>query len=225
MSILGLTGGMLVPIIFALFLNELRVSWFKRTIQTVSYLPHFVSWVVVAGIVTKMLSTDGGIVNELLITFNIIEQPIQFMAKGTWFWGIVTISDIWKEMGWNSIIFIAAMAGVDPQLYEAAKVDGASRWRQMWHITLPSIRPVIMIIFILSIGSLISTGFEKQMLLGNNLVKEYSEVLELYALNYGIGLARYSYGTAISIFNSIVSVILLLTANAIYRKIAKESII
>lgn len=224
MSIMGLLIGFVVPIIFAIFLNEVRVQAFKRTVQTVSYLPHFVSWVVVAGIVTKMLSVDGGVVNELLMTTGLVSEPVQFMTKGEWFWVIVTLSDLWKEMGWNSIIFLAAMAGIDPQLYEAAKVDGASRLRQIWHITLPGIRPTILVVLILSIGHLITIGFEKQFLLGNPTVVDYAEVLDLYALNYGIGLGRFSYGTAIGIFNSLVSIILLFLANGIFKRFANQSV-
>ncbi|SDZ19018.1 putative aldouronate transport system permease protein [Evansella caseinilytica] len=224
MSVMLLVAGFTIPIIFAVLLNEVRHSLFKRSVQTISYLPHFVSWVVVAGIVTKMLSTDGGIVNDILMALNIVDSPVQFMSKEKWFWWIVTFSDVWKEMGWNSIIFLAAMAGIDPQLYEAAKVDGAGRWRRIWHITLPGIRPTMMVILILSIGGMISIGFERQLLLGNSLVKEYSDVLELYALNYGIGLGRYSYGTAIGIFNSIVSIVLLLLANGIFKRFTKTSV-
>ena len=176
MSIMGLLLGFTVPILFAVLLNEVRKKAFKSIVQTVSYLPHFVSWVVVAGIVTKMLSIDGVIVNQLLTSTGLVDEPIQFMTKGEWFWIIVTLSDLWKEMGWNSIIFLAAMAGIDPQLYEAAKVDGASRWRQIWHITLPGIRPTILVVLILSIGHLITIGFEKQFLLGNSTDVDYSEV-------------------------------------------------
>ncbi|ADU29464.1 ABC transporter permease [Evansella cellulosilytica] len=224
MSILLLIAGFTIPIIFAVLLNELKDSLFKRSVQTISYLPHFVSWVVVAGIVTKMLSTDGGIVNDILVGLNIVDNPIQFMAKGEWFWFIVTGADVWKQMGWNSIIFLAAMAGVDPQLYEAARVDGAGRFRRIWHITLPGIRPTILVILILSIGNLIAIGFERQLLLGNSLTREYSEVLELYALNYGIGMGRYSYGTAISIFNSMVSIFLLLVANGVFKRYSNTSV-
>lgn len=224
MSLMGLLVGFIFPIFFAILLNELRGTIFKRTVQTVSYLPHFVSWVVVAGIVTKVLSTDGGIVNDILLALHIIDEPIQFMAKGNLFWYIVTASDLWKEMGWNAIIYLAAITGIAQELYEAARVDGASRWRQMWHITLPGIRSTISVLFIMSIGHLISIGYEKQFLLGNSLVTDYSEVLDLYALNYGLQMGRYSYGTAIGIFNSVVSVILLFTANGLFKKFTKESI-
>ncbi|MEK3881812.1 sugar ABC transporter permease [Paenibacillus sp. PL2-23] len=224
MSFMGIIAGFVVPIAFAIFLNELRGKFFKRTVQTVSYLPHFVSWVVVAGIITKMLSIEGGIVNELLVGLGIINEPIQFMAKGEWFWGIVTASDVWKETGWNAIIYLAAIAGIDKELYEAARVDGAGRFRQMWNITLPGIRTTISVLLIMSIGHLIGIGFEKQFQLSNSLVTDYSEVLDLYALNYGIGIGRFSYGTAISIFTSVISIFLLLTANGIMKKLTKESI-
>lgn len=224
MSIMGLVVGFVVPIFFAILLNELKGVFLKRTVQTVSYLPHFVSWVVVAGIVTKMLSTDGGVINDILMGLHIINEPIQFMAQGNLFWYIVTASDMWKETGWNAIIYLAAITGIDQELYEASRVDGANRWRQMWHITLPGIRTTMSVLFIMAIGHLTSTGFEKQLLLGNSLVTDYSEVLDLYALNYGIYLGRFSYGTAIGIFNSVVSILLLFAANGLFKKITKESI-
>lgn len=224
MSLMGLILGFTVPIVFAILLNEVRKKAFKNTLQTITYLPHFVSWVVVAGIVTKVLSIDGGVVNQVLTATGLVDEPIQFMTKGGLFWIIVTLADLWKEMGWNSIIFLAAMAGIDPQLYEAAKVDGAGRLRQIWHITLPGIRPTILVVLILSIGHLISIGFEKQFLLGNSTIVDYSEVLDLYALNYGIGLGRFSYGTAIGIFNSLVSIILLFLANGIFKRFTNQSV-
>jgi putative aldouronate transport system permease protein len=146
------------------------------------------------------------------------------MAKPHWFWTIVTAADVWKETGWATIIYLAAIAGIGPELYEAAKVDGASRIQQIWHITLPGIRSTVIILLIMSIGHLISIGFEKQFLLSNNLVSDYSQVLDLYALNYGLGMGRYSFGTAINIFNSVVSIILLFAANGLFKRITKESI-
>jgi putative aldouronate transport system permease protein len=223
MSAMGLVAGFIFPIVFAVLLNEVKGMSFKRVAQTISYLPHFVSWVVVAGIVTSMLSLDG-VINHLLVWLHLVNEPIQFMAKPHWFWGIVTSSDIWKETGWNAIIYLAAITGIDKELYEAARVDGAGRFRQMWNITLPGIRSTIMVLFIMSIGHLLSIGYEKQMLLGNSLVKDYSEVLDLYALDYGIKIAHFSYGTAISMFNSVISIILLFTANGLFKKFAKESI-
>ncbi|SDC56003.1 putative aldouronate transport system permease protein [Paenibacillus sp. UNCCL117] len=225
MSFLSLLIGYTVPIVFAILLNEIRRAKFKKVIQTITYLPHFVSWVIVAGLIYKMLSIDSGIVNELLLFLHLIDEPVQFMAQPKSFWLIVTLSDMWKETGWNSIIFLAAIASIDPELYEAATIDGAGRFRRIWHITLPGIKTTIMVMLILSIGWLTSIGFEKQYLLGNPLVKDYAEVLDLYVLNYGINVGRYSYGTAIGIFNSVVSIILLLTANAIFKRFTKESVI
>ncbi|WP_159884749.1 ABC transporter permease [Paenibacillus puerhi] len=224
MSFMGLAAGYTVPILFAILLNEIRLMAFKRTMQTISYLPHFVSWVVVAGLITKMLAVDGGTVNAILLYFHIIDQPIQFLAIGEWFWGIVTLSDLWKEMGWSSIIYLAAISGIDPELYDAAKVDGAGRIRRIRHITLPGIRSTIMIMMILSIGWLTSIGFEKQFLLGNPIVQDYSQVLDLYVLNYGIKLGRFSYGTAIGIVNTIVSITLLLLANRLFKRWTQESV-
>lgn len=224
MSLMGLVAGFATAIVFALLLNELKKMAFKRIVQTISYLPHFVSWTVAASIVTRMLSSDHGVVNDLLMGLGIIHEPIQFMSKGHLFWGIITVSDVWKETGWNAIIYLAAISGIGPELYEAAKVDGASRLRQMWHITLPGIRSTIIVLLILSIGHLISIGFEKQFLLGNNLVLDYSQVLDLYSLQYGLQMNRYSFGVAINMFNSIVSLTLLILANGIFKKTTKESI-
>ena len=221
MSFLQLFCGYTFPIIFALLPNEIRAKFIKRTIQTVSYLPHFVSWVIVAGIFSKLLGIDGA-VNEVLKTMGIIDKPILFFAQPKYFWALVTSIDLWKELGWNSIIFLAAIMAVDEEVYDAAAIDGAGRFRQMWHVTLPGISTVITIMLIMSIGNLINIGFEKQFLLGNNLVKDYSEVLDLYVLNYGIKIGRYSYGTAIGIFKSVVSIILLFFANRISRSLGED---
>ena len=217
MGMLGLIFGTIASIGFALLINEVRLLKYKKLTQTISYLPHFVSWVIVANIVTTMLAQEGPI-NKFLLSLHMIKEPIGFMSNPDLFWGIITIADVWKETGWGAIIYLAAMAGVDQQLYEAARVDGANRWKQMWHITLPSIRPVIIVLLILNVGNLINIGFEKQMLLGNNIVAEKALVLDLYALNYGIGMFRYSFGTAIGIFKSVISIILVVSLNKIAKK-------
>lgn len=223
MSILGLIVGFTVPILFAILLNEMKTRWYKRTTQTISYLPHFVSWVVAAGIVTQMLSNDG-VINQIIVALHLADGPVQFLTKGGLFWFIVTVADMWKETGWNAIIFLAAISGIDPELYQAAYVDGANRFRRIWHITLPGIRPIFIILLIMSVGNLIRIGFEKQFLLGNSLVADYSQVLDLYSLNYGINLLRFSFGTAIGMFNSVVSIILLVLSNGLFRKITGESV-
>lgn len=225
MSLLSLAVNFTFPIIFAILLNELRSQLFKRTVQTISYLPHFVSWVVVGGMVYMMLSTDGGPINQLLMSLGITREPVLFMAKPEYFWGVVTLSDLWKELGWNAIIFLAAITGIDPQLYEAAKVDGAGKLRQIWHITLPGISHVIVVLLILSIGNILAIGFEKQFQLRNPTVLDRAEVMDLYALQLGINQGRFSIGTAINMLNSLVSVSLLLTANGLFKKFTGKSVI
>jgi putative aldouronate transport system permease protein len=217
MGIIGLVFGTVSALGFAILLNELRVHHFKRFTQTVSYLPHFVSWVVTANIVTSMLSLSGP-VNELLFKLKIVSDPVNFMIKPEYFWWIVSIADVWKEMGWNAIIYLAAMTGIDSQLYEAAEIDGANRLQKIRYITLPGISGTIFILLILNIGNLINIGFEKQFLLGNAVTATKALVLDKYALDFGIGLFRYSFGTAIGIFKSVVSIILLLLANYFAKK-------
>ncbi len=225
MSFLSLAFGFTLPIILAILINEIKGEKFKKSVQTISYLPHFVSWVIVASIFNKILSTDNGIVNNILVSLNIIEEPIQFMAKPELFWWVVTLADIWKELGWNSIIFLAAIAGISPDLYESAMVDGASRFKKIWHITIPGIMPTVMVILIMSIGNLINTGFERQFLMRNSLVRDFSDVLDLYILDYGVSAGRYAFGTAAGIFKSVVSIILVFSANAFSRKTMDVGII
>lgn len=223
MGVLGLVFGTGTAISFALLLNELRFTKFKKFTQTVSYLPHFVSWVVVANLVTTMLANTG-VINNMLQFFNLVEEPINFMARPGMFWGIVTGAEVWKSTGWNAIIYLAAMTSISEEMYEAAQIDGASRLQKMWHITLPSIKPIIIILMIMSIGNVINIGFERQMLLGNNIVADAAIVIEKYALDYGIGMFRYSFGTAIGIFKSVISVILIFTFNSIAKKTSDISI-
>ncbi len=224
MSLMQLFIGFPLPVIFAIMLNEVKNIRFKKFIQTSTYLPHFVSWVIVAGIFTNLLSGDGA-VNELLLFLGIIKEPVSFFSIPKWFWGICTSAEVWKELGWNSIIFLAAITSIDPTLYEAAKVDGASRLQSIRHITLPGITNTILVILVLDIGWMISIGFEKQYLLGNSLVQDYAKVLDLYILDYGIKLGRYSFGTAIGIFKSAVSIILLFGANQLAKRWRGQSVI
>ena len=224
MSFLGIVTGFTLPILLALLLNEMRSLPFKRTVQTISYLPHFVSWVVVASMVIQVLSTEDGIVNILLMRSGIVERPVQFMAIPQAFWFIITAAGAWKQTGWGAIIYLAAIAGVDRELYDAATVDGCGRWRKMWYVTIPGISTTIVVLFIMAIGNLTRIGFEPMLLLGNALVVDYSEVIDLYILRYGIGLARYSFGTAIGMFNSLVAVVLLVAANSIAHRVRGEGL-
>jgi putative aldouronate transport system permease protein len=224
MSVLGLVFGFTTSIAFAVLLNELRLLPFKRFTQTVSYLPHFVSWVITANIVTSILSPSVPI-NELILKSGLLGEPVNFMIKPDYFWWIVVFSDIWKETGWNAIIYLAAMTGIDKQIYEAAEMDGVNRLQRIFYITLPGIKATVIILLIMNIGNIINIGFEKQFLLGNAVVATKSLVLDKYALDFGIGLFRYSYGTAIGIFKSVTSIILLFLANSMAKKAGEEKLI
>ena len=227
-SLLKLLFGFPLPIILALLLNEVRITAFKKTVQTVSYLPHFISWVVISGITLDLLSPDGGTINYALMSLGIIQSPIAFMGESRYFWGIVVITDIWKTVGWNAIIYIAAIASVDPELYQAAEMDGAGRMRKMWHITLAGIKPTIVILLILSVGGILSAGFEQILLLTNNLrnamVFDVSEIIDTYVFRVGLSQMRYSYATAVGSFKALLSVLLLVIANYTARKISEESL-
>ncbi|MCL2277382.1 MAG: ABC transporter permease subunit [Treponema sp.] len=217
MSLMMLVFGTFMAITFAVLLNELRFLPFKRFTQTVSYLPHFVSWVVVANIVTQMLAISGPI-NEILLGLGIIKDPTNIMIKQEYFWWIVVIADIWKEMGWNAIIYIAAMAGIDSQIYEAAEIDGVNRFQKIWYVTLPGIQGTIVILLILSIGNIINIGFERQFMLQNAVTFPKALTLDYFAYRYGLTMFRYSFGTAIGIFKSVISIIMLFLANYLARR-------
>jgi putative aldouronate transport system permease protein len=224
MSIIKLVMGTVASIALALIINEVRFMPFKKAAQTISYLPHFISWVVAANLVRDALSTDGGIVNDVLLSLNIIKEPIMFLGIPKLFWWIIGISHVWKEVGWGAIIYLAAIAGIDPSLYEAAVIDGAGRLKQMWYITLPSIKPTISILLIMNMGYLLSSGFEQQYLLQNGRVIDYARVFTIYELDYGIKMMRYSFATAVGIFRSVVSLVLVFAANQFAKRFGQEGL-
>ncbi|WP_255374681.1 sugar ABC transporter permease [Cohnella sp. OV330] len=218
-SMLKLLIGFPAPILLALMLNEIRGRVFKRTIQTISYLPHFLSWVIVSGLVASLLSTENGSLNMLLQRLDLIGEPINFLSLPEYFWSILVVTDVWKEIGFSSIVYLAAIAGVDPHLHEAAAVDGASRLRQMFSITLPAILPVIVVFLILAIGNLLNAGFENILLLASNpVLRDVSDVLDTYVYRIGIQNSRYSYATAAGLFKALISVGLLVAANQLARR-------
>src|SRR5690554_172771 len=225
MSIIKLVLGTVSSIILALMLNEVRIMWFKKSVQTISYLPHFISWVVAANLVRDALSTDGGIINEVLMRLGIIKQPIMFLGIPALFWWIIGVSHVWKEVGWGAIIYLAAIAAIDPTLYESAMIDGAGRLKQMWYITLPSIRPTISVLLIMNLGWVLSAGFEQQYLLQNGRVIDYARVFTIYELDYGIKMMRYSFATAVGIFRSVVSLILVFSANQLAKRWGQERLV
>jgi len=213
--------GFPIPILLALMINEVRSSKFKRTVQTVTYAPHFLSTVVVVGMLFLFLSNTG-IVNQLLRLFGI--EPISFMTEPGWFKTLYVFSGVWQQMGWSSIVYLAALAAVDPQLHEAARVDGASRLRRIWHINLPGIMPTIVILLILNVGRILSVGFEKVFLMQNELNMQTSDVISTYVYRTGIMGAQYSYSAAIGLFNSVVVFVMLVLVNWIARKVNETSL-
>ncbi|GIO92674.1 sugar ABC transporter permease [Paenibacillus lactis] len=218
-SLLKFFIGFPAPILLALMLNEVRHMFFKRTVQTLTYLPHFLSWVIVAGLTMSMLSTENGSVNMLLKSVGLINEPINFLGMKEYFWSILISANVWKEIGFNSIVFMAAIAGIDPALYEAADIDGASKFKQIFNITLPSIMPVVIIFMILAIGNLVNAGFEDILLLATNpVLRPVSDVIDTYVYRVGLGTHRYSYAVAIGLFKAIVSVTLLTIANYMARR-------
>ena len=224
MSLMGILFGFPAPIILALLLNEVRNRKFKKTVQTISYLPHFISWVVVASIIFSLLGSEG-LINEVAQKLGLINRPIMFLSTGRFFWGLFTAANIWKGVGFSSIIYLSAIAGIDHEMYEAGTVDGLGRFGLMWYITLPGIRTTAVLLFILGIGGLLNAGFEQQLLLGNPQTREYYEVIDTYAYKYGIQLGRYSYGTAVGFMKSLIALFLVIATNRFAKKVMDVSII
>ncbi|MSS88142.1 sugar ABC transporter permease [Eisenbergiella tayi] len=206
------------PIILALFLNELKNVQFKKTVQTISYLPHFLSWVIFGGIVIEMLM-PGGVISTTLYKLGLIAEPVNFMAKGEYFYGIYTVINIIKTVGFGSILYVAAITGIDQELYEAAIVDGCGRFQKMWYITIPCITGTIVIMLIFQISSILNTGYEQIILLQNSLNLAYSETLDTYVYKIGIAQSRYSYAAAVGLLKSVMSVALMLLANSTSKKL------
>lgn len=211
-----------VPIIFALLLNEIKDGLFKRSIQTITYLPHFISIVIVVGLMANFLNPSDGIINKLLD--QLFGYSKDFMGDASWFRTLYISSDVWQQFGWGSIIYLAALSGIDPALYEASAIEGANRWQQMRHITLPGLMPTAVMILILNIGGLLSVGFEKIILMYNPMTYETADVISTYVYRKGVLGAQYSYAAAVGLFNSVVAFILLFSANRISRKVSEISL-
>ena len=223
MGILNLVATFVMAIVFAILLNEVRLVLGKKLVQTISYLPHFLSWIIVTGILHDALSSTG-IVNELLTNWGILDGPINFFANKSYFWPIVAFANVWKETGWNAIVYLAAITSIDPGLYEAVTIDGGGRWAKIRHITLPSIKPTIMILLIMNIGNVLNAGFEVQYLLGNGLVKSVADTIDIYTLTWGISQNDYSLGTAAGIFKSVVAIVLIFAANKLAKRNGEQGL-
>lgn len=220
-NLYGLIFGFPAPIILALMLNEVRVGWYKRTVQTITYMPYFISTVVIAGMMLDFLDTRG-LINDIIRLFG--GEPIQFLVRAEMFWGIYTVSEIWQGVGWGSIIYLSALSGVDMDLYEAAAIDGANRFQQMVHVTLPSILPTIMIMLILRLGQMMSLGYEKILLIYTPAVYETADVISTYVYRKGLLELNFSYSTAVNLFNSVINFILLVSSNRISRALTGSSL-
>jgi putative aldouronate transport system permease protein len=211
-----------VPIILAILLNELRINWYKRVSQTIMYLPHFISWVIVGGMAIELLSTHTGTINEMIKSIG--GHPIPFLEKPAYWIATYIGTGVWHYAGWGTILYLAALTGINKELYEAAEVDGANRMRKIWHITLPGIKPTIIVLFILQIGNMANIGFEQPYVLQNGYVKDVAQVISTYVYTVGIQSARFSLATAVGLFQSVVGLILLLTAEFISRKVNNQGI-
>ncbi|WP_298988810.1 sugar ABC transporter permease [uncultured Pseudokineococcus sp.] len=210
-----------MPIVLALLLNELRSKRFKRFVQTVSYLPHFISIVIVAGLVLQLTSAQGTI-NQLVQLFG--GDSIPFMQQAEWFRTVYITSEVWQTVGWGTILYLAALTQVDENLYEAARIDGANRWKQTWHVTLPGIRPTMITLLVLNIGTFMAVGFEKILLLYNPLVYPTADVISTYLYRVGILSSNFSYAAAIGLFEAVIGLTLILSANAISRRAVGTSL-
>jgi len=210
-------------IILSLILNEVKWAWFKRLSQSLLYLPHFISWVVVAGIVTNLFSMNGGTINNILNSMGI--ESIPFLSENNWWVFTYVISNVWKEIGWGTIIYLAALTGVDESLYEAAYLDGATRFQRILYVTLPMVKPVVVTMLILSVSKMMSIGLDAPLLMGNTKVMEVSEVLSTYVYRLGIEKAQYSQATAIGLFQSVVNIIILFLADRFAKLIGEAGIL
>lgn len=222
-SFLKIVIGFPAPIILALALNELKNARFKKVSQVISYLPYFMSWVIVGAMILEIFSPGRGIINQVIMAFG--GKPIHFLASEKWFVPILISTDIWKSMGYGAIVYLAAMTGIDPSLYEAAELDGASRFQKMLNVTIPSILPIILVMFILRLGSVLSAGFDQVLNLYNPKVYSVGDIIDTYVYRVGLENFVMDYATAVGLFQNIVGLILVVSSNWVVKKITKQSII
>lgn len=222
LNLLDLLVGFPIPIMFALLLNELRFKFFKKTVQTIAYMPHFLSWVIIYGLALQLFTPSNGLINMVVQKMGFEAIPFLNDAK-TWVKTYIGLG-VWQSFGWNSIVYLAAIAGISPELYEAASVDGAGRFRKMWHITLPGIKPTIVVLLVMALGNIIGSGFDRPFALQNNLVMKSAEVISTFVYKNGIKGLQFSLTTAVGLFQSVVGVFFLLLANWGSRKLGERGI-
>lgn len=213
-----------IPMLLAILISEVRSGWFKRLVQTVSTLPHYISWIIVFSLAFSMFSTEGA-VNSIMTKTGIGSPPVDVLGNYERVWTVQTMMLLWKGVGWSAIIYLAAIVGIDSEQYDAAKVDGAGRFRSIWHITLPSIMPTFIVLLLLSVSNLLSAGFEQYLIFSNVMIADRIEVLDLYVYRLGLVTGDYSYSTAVGIFKTAISVILLFTVNFLSKKFRGQGIV
>ncbi|GLX70189.1 ABC transporter permease [Paenibacillus glycanilyticus] len=215
--------GIIVPFVFALLLNEVNFNPFKRTVQTLVYLPYFISWVFLGGILNDMLASDG-IINTVLHNWFGVKESILFLGDGNWFRFVVVLSDVWQQFGYGTIVYLAALAGVNPSLYEAAEVDGATRWKQTWHVTIPSLLPIVIVVGTLALGNILNAGFDQIFNLYNPLVYSKGDIIDTFVYRTGILNGQYSLATAVGIFKSLIGFVLIIVGYKLAQKYADYKI-
>jgi putative aldouronate transport system permease protein len=222
-SLLSFALSFPAPIILAIALNEVKIGPLKKAVQTASYLPYFISWVIAANIIVTLLSSDGA-VNNILIALGLVSEPVIFMQKPNLFWLIIALSNVWKDSGYNSVIYLAAISGINPELYESCTIDGANKLDRIRYIILPALKPTIVVLLILSSSNIINAGFDQQFLLMNQTVMSVADVIDTYNYRYGLVRGMFSYATAIGLFKSVISFILLVTVNKLSKKLSDQGL-
>ena len=224
LNLLGLIVGFPVPIILAIMLNEIQHKGIKRVSQTLLYLPHFLSWIIIGGMVLKIFAPTTGVINQTLLKWGVIDKNIPFLTDGpSWQW-TYTLVGVWQNMGWGTILYLSAITGINMELFEAAKIDGANKMQQIWHVTLPGIRSTIVVLLILNVGQMMNISFDRPYVLGNTLVQDYCDVLSTFVYRTGITNAKFDRATAIGLFQSVVGLILISGANFVTKKMGEDGI-
>jgi putative aldouronate transport system permease protein len=224
LNFLGLLTGFPVPIVLAIMLNEMKSKGLKRVSQTLLYLPHFLSWIIIGGMVLQIFSPTTGIINATLLKMGVIDKSIPFLTDGPHWQATYTVVGVWQSMGWGTILYLSAITGINPELFEAAKIDGANKLQQIWHVTLPGIRSTIVVLLILNVGQMMNISFDRPQILGNPQVRKYCDVLSTFVYRTGIQNSQFSRATAIGLFQSVVGLILISAANLISKKLGEDSI-
>lgn len=223
MSAMNIVAHSILPLLLALMINEAYNKYFKRTVQTLTYLPHFISFVVVSNIFLELLGTEGP-VNEALLKMGLVETAVKFWQEPSWFWLLVTIIRAWKEVGWDAILYLSALAAIDETQYEAASIDGCGRFRRIWHITIPNLLPTVVVLWILNMSGIFSASFDASYMLGNSVTAGVAEVIETYVYKMGISMGMYSYSTAISLLQTVIGFILVWLTNKLSQKTTEYSL-